>query len=94
MIFRNPPTHSQTYPNVITMQSLIIIAYFCKMGSWEVCRKLTYARVFKRLKFFARMLNRIIFPYSHLYQKELRFWELASLDCLLRVWECVGGSND
>ena len=93
MIFPNPPTHSQTYPNAINTQSPIIIAYFCKMGSWEVRLKLTYARVFKRLKFFARMINRIIFPYSQFKEKELRLWELASLDCLLRVWECVGGSN-
>ncbi len=93
MIFTNPPTHSHAYPNVIKTQLFIIIAYFRKMGSWEVRLKLTYARVFKHFKFFARMINRIIFPYSQIKEKELRFWEVAFLDCLLRVWECVGGSN-
>lgn len=93
MIFRNPPIHSQANPRPISLQQPINIHFFCKMGSWEDWQKLTYARVFKHLKFLARMLNRIIFPYSHLREKELRYWELASLDCWLRVWECLGGSN-
>lgn len=93
MIFPNPPTHSQAYPNVIMEQSLIIIAHFCKMGVWELHLELTYARIFKHVNFFARMINRLILPYSHLIEKSVGNRELALLDCLSGVWEWMGGSD-
>ena len=94
MMFRNPPSHSQTNPMFIDAQSSIIIAYFCKMGAWELCPELICARVFKRLKFLARMINGLILPYSQFKEKELRLWELGYLVWLSRVWEWLGGSND
>ena len=89
----NPPMHSQYKILFILYHPIVIIVLFLKMGDWEIPYNTLYARVLNILIFFARIVNSIKLPCSHFNQKSLRLWEVASLDCSVRVWECMGGSN-
>ena len=89
----NPPSHSQRKILYMNYQYIAIIILFLKMGDWELPYNTLYARVLNILIFFARIVNSIKLPCSHFNQKSLRLWELTSLSCFWRVWECMGGSN-